>query len=70
MKVFFETIDIFPHRMNFNFKRKTNFHTKSGFILSVLAYVILFFCFYKFSEDCFRKQNHRLSIKEKLFIND
>jgi len=69
MKLIFEAIDIFPYHININYKRNGNYHTITGSIFSILVYFLLLFCLYKFSEDCIEKQNPRLSIREKLFIN-
>jgi len=70
MKLIFEAIYIFPHKINFNYKRNGNYHTITGSIFSILVYILLLFCLYKISEDCIEKKNPRLSIREKLFIDD
>jgi len=70
MKLFFSAIDIFPYKINFNYKRYDNFHSIIGFIFSFLVYFILLLCLYKFSEDCIQKQNPHLSLKEKLLTNE
>jgi len=69
MKLFFEALNIFPYKVNFNYKKKLLFHTVSSQIFSILVYIIMIFCFYKFSEDFIKKKNPKLSIKEKLFQN-
>jgi len=70
MKSFFNAFNLFPHKLNFNFKRNQNFHTIIGLFFSILVYIGLFFCLYKFSEECLQKRNPKLSIKEKLFTDD
>jgi len=70
MNIFLEFLDIYSHTINFNFKRKPQFHTNLGQFISILTYVVLLFCFYKFSEDFLNMKNPKLSMKEKIFQND
>jgi len=39
-------------------------------IFSIILYIILLFCLFKFSEDFLKKQNPKLNFKEKLFNHD
>jgi len=70
MKLLLQKMNLFPYKVNFNYKRNLYFHTILSQIFSMLLYIILIFCLFKFSEDFLKKQNPKLSIKEKLFKND
>ena len=69
MKTLFENIDLFPYRINFNFKKNNVFLSIFGLILSIIMYGNLIFFINYFSKDFINKTNPQIIYKETIFTD-
>ena len=67
MKGLLEKIDLFPYRINFNYKKNNVFHSFFGIGLSIMMYGVLIFFINYFSRDFLYNTNPQIIYKESIF---